>query len=95
MVLGRGQGPSLVSSRCYNPSLGFATKAKGLQGFGPRRKPGSHITCSHECEKCEGMNPHTPKATPTLRDGVLMDFQIFKGKFQGSKLNGLRIFLYH
>jgi len=37
--------------------------------------------------KCEGMNPHTPKATPkatpTLGNGVLMESQIFRGRFQG------------
>ncbi len=26
----------------------------------------------------EGVNPHTPKATPTLEDGVLEDFQNFR-----------------
>jgi len=32
----------LQSHRCRNPSLGLATKAKGLQGCEPRRrKPGS------------------------------------------------------
>jgi hypothetical protein len=40
------------------------------------------------------MNPQTPKATPTLGNGVLMDSQIFKGKLQGSKLNGSRSSLY-
>jgi len=64
------------------------TKAKGLQGCGPKGKPRSHIACSRECEKCEGMNPQTPTATPTLGDEVTVDFQIFRGKFQGSKLNG-------
>ncbi len=46
---------------CHNPSLGLATKAKGLQGCGPRRRLESHITCSQECKECEGMNLHTPK----------------------------------
>jgi len=39
--------------------------------------------------KCEGVNVHTPKATPTLGDGVPMDFQNFREQFEGSKLNGL------
>jgi len=43
----------------------------------------------------EGMNPHTPKATPTLGDGILMDFQNFREQLQGSKLNGLWRSLYH
>jgi uncharacterized paraquat-inducible protein A len=49
---------------CRNPSLWFATKARGLQGGGPRSRPGSHITCSRECKEsteCEGMNSHVPK----------------------------------
>jgi len=37
----------------------------------------------------EGVNPHTPKATPTLGDGVLVDSQNFREQLQGSKLNGL------
>jgi hypothetical protein len=45
--------------------------------------------------KCEGMNPHTPKATPTLGDGVSVNSQIFRGRLQGSKLNGLKCSLYH
>jgi hypothetical protein len=36
-------------------------RSKGLQGCGPREKPGNHFTCSWECKECEGMNPHTPK----------------------------------
>jgi hypothetical protein len=41
------------------------------------------------------MNPHTPKGTPTLGVGVLVDFQIFIEQLQGSKLIGLRCSLYH
>jgi hypothetical protein len=41
------------------------------------------------------VNPQTPKATPTLGDGVLVDSWNFKEKFQGSKLNGLWLSLYH
>jgi len=35
----------------------------------------------------EGVNPHTPKATPTLGDGVPVDFQKFRERLQGSNLN--------
>jgi hypothetical protein len=41
------------------------------------------------------VNPHTPKATPTLGDGVPVDYQNFKKQFKGSKLNGLWRSLYH
>jgi len=45
--------------------------------------------------KCEGIDPHTPKATPTLRIGVPMDSQMFRNRLQGLKPNGLKSFLYH
>jgi len=56
-------------------------KAKALQGCGPR---GSRGVTSHTPEsvrsvrECEGVNTHTPKATPTLGDGVLVDSQNFR-----------------
>jgi hypothetical protein len=33
--------------------------------------------------ECEGMNPHTPKWTPTLGVGIPMEFQIFFEYFKG------------
>jgi len=80
---------------CHNPSLGLATKAKGLQGCGPRESSGVTSHTPGSVRKCEGVNPHTPKATPTLGDGVVVDFQNFREQFEGSKLNGLWHFLYH
>ncbi len=71
------------------------TKAKGLQGYGPR---GSLRVKSHtpgSVRKCEGVNPHTPKAISTLGDGVPMDSWNFRERFRGSKINGLWRFLYH
>jgi len=41
------------------------------------------------------MNPHTSKRASTLGVGVLVDFQIFIEQLQGSKLNGLKSYLYH
>ncbi len=81
--------------KCRNLSFGLVTKAKGLQGCGPREswRVTSHTPGS--VEKCEGVNPHTPKATPTLGDGIPVDSQNFKEQFQGSKLNGLWSSLYH
>jgi len=79
----------------HNPSPGLATKVKGLQGCGPRGSPGvtSHTPIS--VRKCEGVNLHIPKATPTLGDGVPMDFRYFREQFQGSKLNDLWCSLCH
>jgi hypothetical protein len=85
---------------CRNPSFELVTKTKGLQGCRPKgslgvkakRSPGvtSHTFRNvRKCEGVEGVNPHTPKTTPTLGDGIPVDFQNFKKPFQGSKLNGL------
>jgi len=60
-----------------------------LQGYGPRGSPGVTSHTPRSVRKCEGVNPHTPKATPTLGDGVSMESQNFKEQFQGSKFNGL------
>jgi hypothetical protein len=80
---------------CRNPSLGLATKAKGLQGCGPRGSPGITSHALGSVRKCEGVNPHIPKATPTFGDGVPVDSQNFREWFQRSKLNGLWRSLYH
>ncbi len=76
-------------------ALGSQPKQKGLARFQAKRKLECHTTCSLECGKCEGKNPHIPKATLTLGDVVPMDSQIFKRRLQGSKLNDLRSSIYH
>jgi hypothetical protein len=60
-----------------------------------REAPGDTFHAPGSAKECEGMNPHTPKGTPTLGVGVLVDSRIFKEQFQGSKLVGLKCFLYH
>jgi hypothetical protein len=76
----------LKHPKCRNPSFGLATKAKGLQGCGPKGSPG--VTSGTP------VNPHTPKATPALGDGVLVDSRNFRDRFEGSNLNGLWRSLY-
>jgi len=49
------------------------TKVKGLQGCRPKESSGVTSHTPGSVGKCEGVNPHTPKATPTLGDGVLME----------------------
>ncbi len=66
---------------CCNPSFGLVTKAKGLQGCGPRESPGVTSHTPGSVGKCEGVNPHTPKAIPTLGDGVPVDSQNFRERF--------------
>ncbi len=96
---------------CRNPSFGLATKAKGLQGCGLRGSPGAKAKRLQGCgpkgspkvtshtlgnaRKCEGVNTHIPKATPTLGYGVPVNSRNFRERFQGSKLNGLWRSLYH
>jgi hypothetical protein len=80
---------------CRNLSFGLVTKVKGLQGCGPRGSPGVTSHTPGSVGKCEGVNLHTPKATPILGDGVLVDSQNFRERFQGSKFNGLWRSLYH
>jgi hypothetical protein len=67
-----------------NLNLGLVTKAKGLQGCGPRGSPGITSHTPENVRKCEGVNPRTPKATPTLGDEVLVDSRNFKEQFQES-----------
>jgi hypothetical protein len=80
---------------CRNPNFGLVTKAKRGCKVAGQEKAGSHAAYSQECKKCEGMGPHTPKATPQMGVGVPVDFQNFRERFQGSKLLTLRKFLYH
>jgi hypothetical protein len=63
---------------CHNPSLGLATKAKACEGADQEWNPGVTFHASGSVGKCGGMNPHTPKWTPTLKVGVSMDYSIFK-----------------
>ncbi len=88
-------GYGVSKTNCCNPSFGIATNAKRLQGCGPRRSPGVTSHSPESVGKCEGVNPHIPKATPTLGDGVLVDSRNFRERFEGSKLNVLWRFLYH
>jgi len=80
---------------CRNPSFGLATKAKGLQGCGPRGSPGVTSETPGSVGECEGVSLHTPKAIPTLGEGVPVDSRNFRDRFEGSKLNFLWCFLYH
>ncbi len=80
---------------CRNPSLGLTTKVKTCKGVGQEGSLGVTSHAPGSVGKCEEMNLHTPKATPTLGGGVLVESRIFKEKLQRSKPNGLRNSLYH
>jgi hypothetical protein len=59
-------------------ALGLRLRQKRLQGCRPRESPGVTSHTPGSVKKCEGVNPHTPKATPTLGDGVPMESQNFR-----------------
>ncbi len=80
---------------CRNPSLGLMTKVRACKNVGQEGSLGITFYSFGSAKECEGMNLHTFKKTPTLGVGVLVDFQIFREQLQGSKLIGLRQFLYH
>jgi hypothetical protein len=63
---------------CHNRSLKFATKVKVYKVASQEGSPGVTTHAPESVEKCEGMNPHTPKGVSTLGVGVSMDSQIFK-----------------
>jgi hypothetical protein len=85
-----------VECICYrNPSLRFMTKVRACKGGGREWNLGVTFHAPGVVGECEGMNPRTSKWVPTLGVGVLMDFRIFKKRFQGSKLIKLKSSLYH
>jgi hypothetical protein len=56
-----------------NPSFGLATKVRGCKVAG---QEGSLRVMPHapgNARECEGIDPHTPKGTPTLGFGILVD----------------------
>jgi hypothetical protein len=61
------------------------TKAKGLQGCKPRESPGVTSHTSESVEKCEGVNPHTPKTTPTLEMESRWTLETSNSNFRGQK----------
>jgi len=44
-----------------NPSLGLATKAKGLQGYEPKGSTRVTLHAPSNVRECEGVNPHILK----------------------------------
>jgi hypothetical protein len=68
---------------CRNPSFGLMITAKGLQGCGPRESPKVTSHTLGNVGKCEGVNPHTPKATTTLGDGVSWTPKTSDSNFKG------------
>jgi len=61
-------------------SLG--AKAKGSSGVKARGSPGITSHAPGSVRKCEGVSPHTHKATPTWGDGVPVDSRNFREQLQ-------------
>jgi hypothetical protein len=80
----------MVESSYRNLSLGFVTKTRACKGAGQKWSSGVTFHVPKSVGECEGLSPHTPKWTPTLGVGVLMDFKNFRGRLQGSKLIRLK-----
>jgi len=59
----------------YGPRGSLGVKVRRSLGVTPHT-PGS-------VRKCEGVNTHTPKATPTLGDGVPVDSQNSESDLRG------------
>ncbi len=76
-------------------ALGSRPRQKGLQGCGPKGSLGVTSETPVSEGECEGVRHHTPKATPTLGDGVVVDSRNVKERFEGSNLDGLWRSLYH
>ncbi len=86
-------------NRCRNPSLGLTTKVKAYKVEGQERSLGVAFHVPGSVGKCEGINLHIPKRIPkwisNLGVRVPMDSRIFRKRLQGSKLIGLKNYLYH
>jgi hypothetical protein len=63
---------------CHNPNLGFVTKARACKVAGQEGSPGVMPHAPRSARKCEGIDPHIPKGTPTLKVGVSVDSQMFR-----------------
>jgi len=55
---------SSSGGECHNPSFELATKAKGLQGCGPRGSPGVNVKRLQGCgpRRSPRITSHTPRS---------------------------------
>jgi hypothetical protein len=86
---------SFNRGKCHNLNLRLMTNVKAYKGAGQEWSPKVTFYAPGGVGECEALNPRTPKWAPILGVRAPMDFQIFRRKFQGSKLIGLRSYLYY
>jgi hypothetical protein len=84
--------PCLIIYYCRNPSLGLVTKAKGCKVAGQERSPGIMSHSPGNARECEGIDPHTPKGTPTLGVGSPGGLPNFQRAISGVKTQWLEEF---
>jgi hypothetical protein len=75
-----------LNYECRNLNLGLMIKTRACEGAGQVGMLGVTCHVPRSVGECEGINPHTPKWTPTLGVRVTIDSQIFKSSLQGSHL---------
>jgi hypothetical protein len=63
---------------CRNLSLRLTTKARGCKVVGQEGSLGVMPHAPESARECEGIDPHTPKGTPTLGIGVIVDSRMFR-----------------
>jgi hypothetical protein len=61
----------------HNPNLGLVSKARACESAGQEWNQGVTLHALGSVVECEGMNPHTPKWTPTLGVRALMASRIY------------------
>jgi len=61
-------------------ALGLQPRQRACKVAGQEKNSGVMPHAPGSAKECEGMNPHTPKKTPTLGDGVPVNSQIFRGQ---------------
>jgi hypothetical protein len=72
-------------------ALGSRPKQRACKVASQEGSPGVIPHALESVGKCEGMNPHTPKATLTLGNGLPVDSRIFKGDFRGQNSMAWRV----
>jgi hypothetical protein len=68
---------------CRNPSLGLATKVKGLQGCGPRGSSGVTPHAPRSAREWGEVNPHTPKGVQLWELESRWTLEFLEGNFRG------------
>jgi hypothetical protein len=59
---------------CRNPNFGLTTKARGCKVVSQEGNLGVILHAPGSARECEGIDPRTPKGTPTLGVGISVDF---------------------